>query len=307
MGNTVINGGGTTRAFNVTVEGDVYIGILTITNCAINGSGAAILNPTAILRLDGIEIIESSASGDGAAMGGGAVHNMANLQVNRVRFMNNSATGSAGSGGAILNTSGGFSVTNSSFSGNTAIRAGGAIEDASGSGTSRLITTSMTGNAAGASPGNGGGVHITGGSRLVVNGGNYSGNTAAREGGALWNGSGTMIVTGVMISGNTASGDAADDGGGIFNNGGTANILGVTINNNSSTGASGSGGGLMTTGGTVTVIGCRFMGNSANRAGGAVEQIDGLYSSNNNVYDGNTVGFAPGNGGAFHVTGRPGR
>lgn len=309
IGNTIIDGGGVTRAFNVTVEGNVYIGILTITNCATDGSGGAILNQSAVLRLDGMEITESTASGDGAAMGGGAVHNMGNLQVNRVRFTNNSATGSAGSGGAILNTSGGFSVTSSSFTGNTAIRAGGAIEDVSGSGTSRLVNTTMTGNSTGASPGNGGGVHITGGSSLVVSGGTYSDNTAAREGGALWNGSGKMIVTNAMISNNTASGDAADDGGGgIFNNGGTLSIRsGTTITGNVADGAAGSGGGVFNAvGGTLEIEGATITANTANRAGGGIEDASGAgtaFTINNSTIDNNEVFTSPGNGGGIHIGG----
>ena len=51
---------------------------------------------------------------------------------------------------------------------------------------------------------------------------NVSQNTAAAEGGGLWNGSGTMSVDGTTISNNTASGNDADQGGGgLFNAGGT--------------------------------------------------------------------------------------
>ena len=126
------------------------------------------------------------------------------------------------------------------------MRAGGAIEMADGPSSGRLSRVTMTGNTTGPSPGNGGAVHITGPSNLTVIGGTYSGNTASREGGALWNGSGTMTVRGAMIDGNTASGDAADDGGGgIFNNGGTLRVFaGTTITNNVADGASGSGGGI---------------------------------------------------------------
>ncbi len=307
MGNTVIDGGGVTRIFRVDSEQEVYIGILTLTNGAAADRGGAIQNLTGTLRLDGMEILNSTAAGDAADMGGGAVHNAGSLQVTRVTFMNNSASGASGSGGAILNTAGGFSITRGNFVGNSASRAGGAIEDVSGSGLSRLNLTTMTGNSTGSAPGNGGGLHITGGSSLLVSGGTYTDNTAAREGGALWNGSGTMTIRGATISNNVASGDAADDGGGgVFNNGGTLRInAGTVISNNRADGMAGSGGGVFNaTGGTLQIVGAEISGNTANRAGGGIEDASGsasLFTIANSMIDDNVVMDAPGNGGGIHI------
>lgn len=309
MGNTIISGSGSTRAFSIDGGNKVYIGILTITNCSASDNGGAIMHVAGTLTLDGMEITESSAAGAGADMGGGAVFNSGNLLVNRTRFINNSATGASGSGGAIMNFAGGFSVTRGTFTGNTASRAGGAIEDRSGSGTSRLTLSTMTGNSTGPAPGNGGGVHITGASNLVVKGGSYTGNTAAREGGALWNGAGIMVLTDVNISENTASGPAADDGGGgVFNNGGELRIFaGTNITGNVADGASGSGGGVFNAvGGTLRVVEANISGNTANRAGGGIEDASGAgtaFTVTDATIDDNEVFTSPGNGGGIHISG----
>jgi hypothetical protein len=176
-----------------------------------------------------------------------------------------------------------------------------------------LTNVIFTSNTTSASPGNGGGLHITGAGDSNITGGSATGNIAAAEGGALWNGAGVMTVNGMIIDANTAQGvDADNGGGGVFNNGGTLNIVnGTSITNNLSTGASGSGGGLLSTAGDVSVSDSSFNGNSANRAGGAIELIDGTLTFTNSDMTNNDVNgtagtAAPGNGGGLHVTGNSG-
>ncbi|MBR9915958.1 MAG: T9SS type A sorting domain-containing protein, partial [Algicola sp.] len=155
--------------------------------------------------------------------------------------------------------------------------------------------------------------HITGPGNATINGGTVNGNSAGREGGGLWNGSGIMTLDAVTIDANLALGDAADDGGaGVFNNGGTLNISnGTIISNNLATGTAASGGGLLSTAGDVTINDASFVANAANRAGGAIEIIDGnLNFTNasmiNNDVNGTAGTAAPGNGGGLHVTGTSG-
>jgi hypothetical protein len=200
------------------------------------------------------------------------------------------------------------------LNGNTAVRAGGGIEENSIMGSLLTLTNvTLDGNFAGAAPGNGGGLHITGPGDSNITGGIVTMNDAAREGGGLWNGSGIMTLDAVTIDANTATGDAADDGGaGIFNNGGTLNVTnGTIVSNNIASGTSASGGGLLSTAGDVTVTDSSFDSNSANRAGGAIELIEGTLTFTNSVMSNNDVdGVAgtanPGNGGGFHVTGTSG-
>jgi hypothetical protein len=227
-------------------------------------------------------------------------------------------TGNDGfSGGAIdMNAGSTVSVGASTFTGNTALRAGGAIEHNGGAGSALTITNvTAIGNTTGpgpAPPGNGGFLHVTGAGNTNVTTGNYRNNTAATEGGAFWNDTGTLALTGPMtIDGNTASGPAADDGGGgVFQRpGGTTTIgAGVSITNNIANGAAGSGGGILNLG-TVSVTGATITGNRSNRAGGGIESAAGTTTTLTNVtLTGNNTGVAPavaapGNGGGFHITG----
>ena len=303
------NGGG------IHIGGD---GGLIISGGTVNGNtaveGGGIWIATGTLDVRGTTIDGNSASGAASDQGGGGLYSdgggMMILRSGTI-VSNNTATGAAGSGGGILNNTGAsLRLRGVTVSGNTANRAGGGIEDNSGSGTTFNISNStLTMNVVNTSPGNGGAVHITGAGSMFIVGSTVDNNTAGAEGGGLWNGTGTMRIDNCTIEMNTASGDAADNGGGgVFNNGGTLTIVNNTvIDENSATGASGSGGGIFSTDGNVTVIGSTISNNSANRAGGGTEIIAGAYASRLNTYSGNTAGpsgsAAPGNGGAFHVTG----
>ncbi|MEZ6041530.1 MAG: CHRD domain-containing protein [Planctomycetaceae bacterium] len=134
-----------------------------------------------------------------------------------------------GSGGGVLNDQGSVSIVNSTIFGNLAARAGGGIETNGGIVT--VIDTTLDQNAAGipglATPGNGGGLHITGGGMVTITGGTVNGNTAANEGGGLWNhAASTLTVDGVTISGNMAP-----EGAGIFNSDAGASAVTVYESN----------------------------------------------------------------------------
>lgn len=290
---------------------EVVISNLSLTNGSSSGSGGAVsVSAGSVVSMDAVDINNSVANGADANQGGGAIYNAGTLTINRGEISSNSAPMGSGSGGAIFNDEGAsLSVTQTLFNNNSAQRAGGAIEARANS-TTTLDGVTLNANMTGPSPGNGGGLHITGAGDATINGGEISGNTAAAEGGGLWNGFGTMLVTGTTISGNTASGaDADNGGGGIFNNEGTLEISGATISANMADGASGSGGGILNKGsemrtGTVTVTDSAITGNSSNRAGGGIETTGATSTSLTNVtLSGNTTGDAPGNGGGLHVSG----
>ncbi|MFK7772959.1 MAG: beta strand repeat-containing protein, partial [Saprospiraceae bacterium] len=302
------NGGG----LHITGAGDSNIsgGLVDGNTASLEGGG--LWNGSGTMTVDGTTIDNNTASGTSANEGGGGLFNAGGtLIVMNATISNNVANGAAGSGGGILNDMGTLTVSNSEINDNTSMRAGGGIEDNSQTGgLLNLTEVNLTDNMTGASPGNGGGLHITGPGDSNISGGTTSGNVAAAEGGGLWNGSGIMTVNGVTIENNIAQGVASDNGGGgVFNNGGTLNIENATtINNNQATGASGSGGGLLSTTGIVTVDGSFFTANSANRAGGAIELIDGILIFTNSEMTNNDVNgtagmAAPGNGGGLHITG----
>lgn len=314
--------GGSTVTFapdvtSVVLTGEITIDkTLTITgngvfNTTIDGNAAGrIFNITAgTVAINGITLT------NGLASDGGAIRvTNANLQMNNAAVTNSIANGATGSGGALfIGTGATLTALNTSFTANRANRAGGAVESAAT--TVVLTSCNFTNNNAGlppavAAPGNGGGLHITGSGNATVTGGTFFGNTAALEGGGLWNGNGTMALSGVFIGNNEARGNAADDGGGgIFNNAGTVNLTNsTTLFGNLAKGTSGSGGGLLSLDGTVTVTNSALDSNAANRAGGGIEIVNGILGINftiiiNNDVDGLAGTPNPGNGGAIHISG----
>lgn len=256
--------------------------------------------------------------------------NQGDLTLNGLTLINGSAITSGGdadarSGGAILNDDGGvLTVNGGAMNNNTADRAGGAIEEASGVASDdgddndasdnvrvTLNDVDFSGNDAGANPGNGGALHVTGSGDILVNGGTFDGNTAT-EGGALWNNAGTMSVDGATFTANTATGPAADEGGAaIFgeNTGGTILVTGAMFANNTAgtdedMSLTSGGAILLRAGGTLNVSDSVLMNNSANRAGGAIEVLGGTTTTLDNVTaTGNNAGMNPGNGGVVHVSG----
>lgn len=311
-GNTTNTSPGNGGGLHVTGMGTVTISGGMINQNSAGAEGGGLWNGSGTMSIDGTVISENTASGAGADQGGGGIYNLngGTLTIMNATISNNTADGASGSGGGILNDVGSsLTVSDTEISGNVAMRAGGGIEDNSGTSTIMLTNVTLNGNTASAAPGNGGGLHITGGGSATISGGSVTDNTAALQGGGLWNGTGTMMVTNVMINGNTAAGAAATDGGGgIFNTGGTLNIENSTITDNMADGTSGSGGGIFSATGDVTIVITDIMSNSANRAGGAIEIIAGTLTVNGSELSGNDVnggaGMAnPGNGGALHVSG----
>ncbi|MCB1607946.1 MAG: DUF11 domain-containing protein, partial [Xanthomonadales bacterium] len=294
------NGGG----LHVTGAGDVSItnGIVGANSAGSEGGG--LWNGSGTMTVDGTSIDGNIASGAAADNGGGGIFNAGGIvNVMSATITNNDADGTAGSGGGVLNDAGGsVTISDSTITGNQASRAGGGIEDNSGAGLGLNITnTTLSGNSTGSSPGNGGGLHVTGAGDTMITGGAVSMNVAALEGGGLWNGSGTMTVTNVSISGNTAQGPAADDGGGgIFNNGGTLNLINGSINNNVANGAAGNGGGIHVNGGMLSANGTALTGND----------LQGIFAANGGTADLTNVASTAvgvgleGNGaGAISITG----
>jgi len=131
---------------------------------------------------------------------------------------------------------------------------------------------------------------------MDITGGTVNGNTAAAEGGGVWNGSGIMNIMTVTIDGNTANGSGADQGGGgVFNNGGTINISYSTISNNNATAAPG-GGIQNTAGGTTNTDYTTVSGNTTATTGGGVNNDDGAININATTIAFNT---ATGDGGGI--------
>ncbi|BAO56399.1 T9SS type A sorting domain-containing protein [Nonlabens marinus] len=319
---------------------------VTITGGTVSGNiaakeGGGLWNNQGVLTINGTMIANNDAQGDFVAgmppeiVGGGGIFaedGAGSVIINEGTTIDaNLASGAQGSGGGILMATGTTLTINGTagspvvISNNRASRAGGGLEDWSLATNSNSITnTNFTGNTAGLSvgtftanggPGNGGAIHVTGPGNNAIVGGEFSSNDAANEGGGLWNGSGTMTVSGATINANTAAGSdtavaGASGGGGIYNEGGTLVLEQSTVvTNNQATGAQSTGGGVLNAAGTFTATDSEISGNESNRAGGGIETNgDSSVTLTNVTLDGNTTGVvvgagAPGNGGGLHVSG----
>ena len=311
--NVKVDGASKTRLFEI-ANGAVNVRIMNLRmfrGTSATSGGGIYVDPGEELQLFDVFITECAAPD-----GGGIYNNGGILTVELSIVEGNVANGASGSGGGIFNDTGGkLLVKDSMVKANYANRAGGGIEDNSGAGLGVVLENSiLSRNNAGVlpafpAPGNGGGLHVTGPGDVVINGGSSDGNVAAKEGGALWNGSGTMTINGTRILSNFAKGSAADDGGGgIFNNGGTLAISNAEIRGNGADGTSGSGGGIFNLGGRATIEASMIVANKASRAGGGIEDTTGkgivVTGSTLRENIAGPVGFAaPGNGGAVHITG----
>src|SRR6266403_238473 len=164
------------------------------------------------LALDNVTI----SGGNSLGAGGAIFNSRATMTVTNSTFSGNTAA-SVGDGGAIFNNGGTVTVTTSTFSGNSASRTGGAIFNTSG-GTLTVTNSTFSNNSAAADSG-----AIRNDGTLTVTNSTFSNNSAATDGGAIFNNSGSPTVTNSTFSGNSA----ATDGGAIFN----GSTLTVTVTN----------------------------------------------------------------------------
>ena len=265
------------------------------------------------LSLTSATVRGNFANGDAPDQGGGGVYvDGGSATLFQPTFVDNRATGAAGSGGALFLHGGTVSASSATFEQNRANRAGGAVEVVRPSGGPTTAVSFNGGafrfNQAGGAPGNGGALHSSGGG-VVLSASNvaFEDNIAEAEGGGVWIGAGTSLTLSFStFDRNTARGDAADAGGGaLFNDGGEASIFGATaFRDNRAFGAAGSGGALFAAGGTTTLSNAAITGNAASRAGGGLEAADGaVVTVTGGAISGNRARTAPGNGGGVHVTG----
>ncbi|HEY0091328.1 MAG TPA: choice-of-anchor Q domain-containing protein, partial [Flavobacterium sp.] len=226
--------------------------------------------------VDNVTINGNTAAGAAADDGGAGIFNTGGtLNIMNSTISNNLATGASGSGGGIFSLAGTVSIENSTLEMNSANRAGGAIEAVNGTlniNNSILADNDVDGTAGVPNPGNGGGIHISAITNTTITGGYIEDNDARREGGGLWNQTGsTMTLDMVTVDSNSASGpEVTHGGGGIFNNGGTLMINNSTIANNNSDGALGNGGGIHIKSGDATIMTSTISTNWSTNGGGGI-------------------------------------
>ena len=318
---------GIDRVFHITTDDlEVTFSNITVRHGQVaageGDSGGGIANSSnSTVMVENSLVTNNVALGAEANQGGGGLLNElgGTLIISNSVISENQAIVGSGSGGGILNRGGGLlRVYNSEISGNQAARAGGGIET-NGSAVS-LHNVDLLANTTGPKPGNGGGLHSTGASDVMMTTGVVMSNTATAEGGGLWNSiTGTMTLDNVSLVGNIASGKDPDQGGGgLFNDGGELTVMNSVIHGNVADGLGRSGGGILnmpgatggsgggilnTAGGTLIVHDTVIEGNSAIRAGGGVEDNASTTMLMGVDLISNVAGAKPGNGGGLHSTG----
>ncbi len=241
--------------------------------------------------------------------------------------------GSAADGGGIEN-SGTLSVTDATFSGNSAMASGNAPADGGAIANSGMLSVAdctFSGNSAayvlgeGSSTeghGSGGGIENSG--TLSVSDATFSGNSAmasgysAADGGGIAS-SGTLSVAASTFSGNSATdisvarygADGAASGGGIENSG-TLSITNTMFSGNSTTGSLPGFGGAIGNNGTLSVSNSTLSGNSvtgsSGGSGGGIAN-SGTLAVNGSTFSGNAAicqscmsGVGSDGGGIFNGT-----
>lgn len=126
------------------------------------------------------------------------------------------------------------------------------------------------------------------------------------NGGAIATGYGSTLT----VSGCTVSNSAANDGGGIYDFGGTLKLVNSTLSGNvadgmSGDGPDGEGGGVcaIAMGGTVSVTDCILSGNTADAQGGGVWFSGSAMTVNGCTFSGNVQGGVGGPFGGVPATG----
>ncbi len=190
------------------------------------------------------------------------------------------------------------------FIGNTARAYGGAIYNYASSSRAYCRTTidSITGDFVNNSAGSGGAIYNHSAAynqparaELVLITGNFVGNTATNgDGGAVHNSDAIMTT----VNANFSENSAARSGGAIYNRGQIKNLTGNFTNNS----ANGNGGAINDDGGTIETVTGDFTGNTAGASGGAISTSS--YSNIGSITGNFTNNSAnEGDGGALYNSG----
>ncbi len=215
------NGGG----LHLTGAGEVDVYRANVRDNQASAEGGGLWNSAVgHMAIEASDFRGNAAHGDAADQGGGALFNDGGtMVVMRSSMTGNVADGASGSGGAIFNHLGDLSVQRCTMAFNQSNRAGGAVEAKEGN--TNLERVFLRSNSTGSSPGNGGGLHLTGAGNVSVDLAILLFNSASNEGGGLWNSStGTMVATRTIALFNLSP-----DGPNVFNDGGSFTFNGANV------------------------------------------------------------------------------
>lgn len=222
---TVFTNTGESRFFNIGKKVNLKLNGIKVQNGKSSGSiGGAVYvsDESARLELEGC-VFESNSADTG-----GALYVAGGLTANATDFKSNSATTAAGAVG--LTGTGTVSFTDCNFRNNKAVRHAGALQNFGTLGMQLNITGGeFIGNSTTETTAGGGGALSFRGSETetVIDGVQFSGNTAGKDGGAMRiAAANTVVVKNTQILSNKAV-----NGGGIFVNAGKVDFGGVLQGN----------------------------------------------------------------------------
>jgi CSLREA domain-containing protein len=227
---TIVDGGALDRVFDV--HGGATLAVfngITIRNGLTTGPGGGV-NSVGSLNFMNCVITGNHASGQG-----GGIFTVS-MAMSNSTVSNNHSSGDQGGGLFLINN--GFTILNSTITGNTAADDGGGIylngSVSSGSPASLSIVNSTISNNT-ISAGEGGGMFILSFATVSIQNSTISGNIVdgpAGGGGGILN-TGTLFLTNCTVNGNSVTAEA-NGGGGLLNDGGTATVTSCTIASNAS-------------------------------------------------------------------------
>ena len=223
MNNSIIDGAGADRIFEVHNGAIATLNDLTVRNGSTTSGGGIYVAGTLTLN-------RSRVTGSTATSSGGGIFAGGTLTVTHSRIDGNTANGGGGVFVSFLTTT----IINSEISGNTATGGGGGI---SSSGMLNVVNSTLSGNSAG---GNGGGLYTVESNNNHLYNVTISGNTADSDSNDSGDGGGVFMLGGTtaantLIGGNTDSspGQKRPDCSGSLTSEGynlIANVTGCTIN-----------------------------------------------------------------------------
>jgi len=259
-----ISGNNAVQVFLVDSGVTATLSGLTISGGMTTQSGGGISNAGTLSVTDCTISHNSTSTGSGG--GGGGVYNAGTLTIIGSTVSGNTANPQDYNAGGGIYDAGTLTVNGCTISGNSANSGGGAffvnsdhaatISDTTFSDNSAILVPNAQGNYGGT----GGGVFDFGATGLTVTDSIFTGNTAGAGGGGIDVYECPLTITDTTLSSNTAGA-----GGGIDNYSSPVTVADCTLSSNTT---SGNGGAFYDDGGTDTFTNSTIAGNSAAEGGG---------------------------------------
>ena len=324
-GQITLNGGDSTRLFNLQNSASLTLQNITLENGFSSGDGGAIY----VERLSTLTLTDSAINNSTAANGGAIALNGwgssdagGTLIVTNSSFSGNTSTAAAipggGNGGGALYITGGSTATigGSTFSNNQSVNGGGIhILGANLTVTDTIFSGNIANNSAGG--GGGGAIYVDGtkdfSGTIDIETSTFTNNQTNQLGGAIFSfpeGTGSTLIDHSLFDGNEATGSG--QGGAIYHQSATSNgalnISNSTFMNNNAhatDGSASSGGALWLLDAPVTITSSTFAANDATTPipladddwrrgfGGAIRTSDATTIVNSTIVN-NTAGFVGG-------------